>query len=195
MTSTKLKMKGVRNSPNFHPFSSSSTSDGDYLTNGYCKDTASMLGAHNLDLVSPLLALEHEEAFSIVKAFVRHILVHYNMVDDLRKPNSSLTLTEPARMPHNVKENLLKFFFEEIKLARLCLLPKALAVAKLFDVNTCVVVDSGATSTSVWVVVDGKVDVGRTQTVSVGGWNVSQFLKQALSWQDNEEAAGVRSFI
>lgn len=100
-------------------------------------------------------------------------------------------MTEPASLPLFVKEGLLKFFFEDLKISRLCLLPKALAVAKLFDVETCIVVDSGATSTSVWVVVDGRVDDTKTQTVSVGGWNVSQFLKQALSWQDSKEAAMV----
>ena len=55
-------------------------------------------------------------------------------------------------------------------------------------------VDSGATSTFVWVVVDGSVDETRTQSVSVGGWHVSQFLKQAMAWKGelNKEAAGVR---
>ena len=92
-----------------------------------------------------------------------------------------------------MKEALLKFFFEEVKVARVCLLPKALAVSKLFDLRTCIVVDSGATSTSVWVVVDGKVDETKTQTISVGGWHVSQFLKQALTWKDHQDAAGVSS--
>ncbi len=79
---------------------------------------------------------------------------------------------------------------------RLCLLPKGLAVAYLFDIFTCVVVDSGATATYVWVVVDGKVDESRTQTMSVGGWHVSQFLKQALTWKDNKDAAGVnKAFV
>ena len=58
---------------------------------------------------------------------------------------------------------MLTFLFEEVKVARVCLLPKALAISKLFDVDTCIVVDSGATSTSVWIVVDGKVDESKTQ--------------------------------
>merc|ERR1712029_275694 len=160
------------------------------LTNGYCRDTTAILEAHNLDLVSPLLAMEHEDAFPIVKAFLTHILKHYNMVDSLQKPNSSFILTEPGKLPLAVKESLLTFLFEEVKVARVCLVPKALAICKLFDVNTCIVVDSGATSTSVWVVVDGKVDESKTQSVSVGGWHVSQFLKQAMTWKDNNEAAG-----
>ena len=84
-------------------------------------------------------------------------------VDSLQKPNSSFILTEPGRLPLSVKESLLTFLFEEVKVARVCLLPKALAISKLFDVDTCIVVDSGATSTSVWVVVDGKVDESKTQ--------------------------------
>ena len=84
-------------------------------------------------------------------------------VDSLQKPNSSFILTEPGRLPLLVKESLLTFLFEEVKVARVCLLPKALAISKLFDVDTCIVVDSGATSTSVWVVVDGKVDESKTQ--------------------------------
>ncbi len=44
------------------------------LTNGYCRDTASILGANNLDLLSPLLAMEHEEAFPIAKAFLSHLV-------------------------------------------------------------------------------------------------------------------------
>ena len=70
--------------------------------------------------------------------------------------------------------------FEETKAARICLLPKPLAVAQLFNVNTCVVVDSGATNTSVWVVIDGKVEESRSQSINVGGWHLSQCLKQAL---------------
>ena len=50
---------------------------------------------------------------------------------------------------------------------------------------------SGATSTSVWVVIDGKVDETKTETVNVGGWHVSQFLKQAVTWRDHKEAAAV----
>ena len=59
--------------------------------------------------------------------------------------------TEPASFPLAVKEQLLRFLFEEIQITRLCLLPKPLAVSYLFDAETCIVVDSGATNTSVAV--------------------------------------------
>ena len=147
------------------------------------------MGAENLDLVSPLIALEDVKAFPVVKAFLQHIFTHFKMIDELQRPNACLILTEPSNLPLAVKELLLKYLFEEVQVSRLCLLPKALAISLLFDCETCVVVDSGATSTSVWVVMDGKVDTTRTRTVPVGGWHVSQFLKQALTWKEHKEAA------
>ena len=39
-------------------------------------------------------------------------------IDDQQKPNSSLVLTEPGKLPLKVKEELLKFFFEDMKIAR-----------------------------------------------------------------------------
>ena len=96
VTSAKMKMKKSAHYPSGGPFSlppagpppSLVVPEEDFLnysavsplTNGYCRDTTAILDAHNLDLVSPLLAMEHEEAFPIVKAFLTHILKHYNMV-------------------------------------------------------------------------------------------------------------------
>ena len=40
------------------------------------------------------------------------------------------------------------------------------------------------------MVLDGKVDEERTKCVKVGGYHVSQCLKQALSWKEAKEAAG-----
>ena len=50
-------------------------------------------------------------------------------------------------------------------------------------------VDSGATSTSVSVVINGKVDMTRCQNINVGGWHVSQFLKQAMDWKNQKDNA------
>lgn len=93
-------------------------------------------------------------------------------------------------MPLAVKAEMLKFFFEEVKISKLCLLPKALAVCQLAEMRTGIVVDSGATCTYVWVVVDGRVDETRTQSQNVGGWHVAEFLKNALAWKGNKEAEG-----
>eukprot|EP00096_Caligus_rogercresseyi_P012543 TRINITY_DN5293_c0_g1_i1.p1 TRINITY_DN5293_c0_g1~~TRINITY_DN5293_c0_g1_i1.p1 ORF type:complete len:431 (-),score=63.29 TRINITY_DN5293_c0_g1_i1:8-1135(-) len=160
------------------------------LTNGYCKDTASILGAENIDLLSPLLAFENEEAFPLVRSYLTHIFHQFKLMSDLQRPNCSFILTEPGCVPSGVKEHLFKFLFEEMKISRLCLLPKALALSHLFEVDTCIVIDSGATSTSVWVVFDGVVCEERTQSNSIGGWHVSQFLKQALTWKNKKEADG-----
>ena len=84
----------------------------------YSRDTASILGAENLDLLSPLLALEHIEAFPIVKSFMTHLLLHFKMVENLQRPSNSIILTVPCKIPYRVKESLLKFFFEETKAAR-----------------------------------------------------------------------------
>ncbi len=66
----------------------------------------------------------------------------------------------------------------------------------LFENRTCIVIDSGATATFVWVVLDGRVDEERTQSLSVGGWQLSQLLKQSMSFRgDNKDAQGVRPVI
>lgn len=117
------------------------------------------------------------------------------MIDELQRPNSCLVFTEPPNFPLSVKELLLRFLFEDIQITRLCLLPKPLAISLLFDVETCVVVDSGATNTAVYVVLDGRVDTDRTRTASVGGWHVSQFLKQALSCRDHKETGATASCL
>ena len=69
----------------------------------------------------------------------------------------------PMNLSKLLKLQLSRYLFEEIQIARLCLLPKALAISLLFEVETCLVIDSGATSTSVWVVLEGRVDTKRTR--------------------------------
>ncbi|TRY77482.1 hypothetical protein TCAL_07407 [Tigriopus californicus] len=189
VSNTKNKMKSVR-----PPYMSGEEEFLNYaavspLTNGYCRDTGFILGTNNLDLLSPLIALEHDDAFPVVRAFLIHLFKHYKIINDLQRPYVSLVFTH-ANIPHTVKEKLIQFLFEEMKISRLCLLPKALAISQLFEIKTCVVVDSGATSTFVWVVLDGKVDENRTQTMSVGGWHVSQCLKQAMAWQEGKDTSG-----
>ena len=142
-----------------------------------------------------MIALDHSSAFPVVKAFLEHIFNQFQMIDELQRPNSCLVFTEPPQLPLSVKELLLRFLFEEIQITRLCLLPKPLAISLLFDVETCIVVDSGATNTAVYVVLDGRVDTERTRTASVGGWHVSQFLKQALSCRDHKEAGATASCL
>ena len=150
------------------------------LTSFRSRDTSDILNAENFDLLSPYLALEHAEAFPIVKTFLCHLLIHHKLVDFMHRPNNALILPVPHRLPHSVKEEILKFLFEEAKASRICLLPKALAVAQLYKAKTCIVIDSGATSTSVSVVINGRIEDTRSQSINVGGWHVSQCLRQAL---------------
>ena len=77
-----------------------------------------------------------------------------------------------------------------LKKKLLRLFQKALAVALLFEQDTCIVVDSGATMTSVSIVLNGRVEVERTQTVNIGGWHLSEFLKQAMSWKESRQDSG-----
>lgn len=56
----------------------------------------------------------------------------------------------------------------------------------MLDVETCVVVDSGALSTTVAVVIGGRVMPQRWRLVPVGGWHVAYHLKQAMYWQPKE---------
>lgn len=50
-------------------------------------------------------------------------------------------------------------------------------------------IDSGATSTFVWVVIEGKVDEERTRVANVGGYSVGRYLKEAMAWKDFGDAA------
>jgi len=157
------------------------------LTNGYCREALAVFGADNIDLLSPLIALEHNDAFPIVKSYLNHIIQSFKLIEDLQRPNYTLVFTLPSVVGSRVTESLLQFFFEDVHVSRLCLLPKALAIAQLFERDTCIVVDSGATMTSVSVVLEGRVDVERTQTIDVGGWHLSEFLKQAMSLKESAD--------
>lgn len=56
----------------------------------------------------------------------------------------------------------------------------------MLDLETCVVVDSGALSTTVAVVIGGRVMPQRWRLLPVGGWHVAHHLKQAIYWQPKE---------
>lgn len=56
----------------------------------------------------------------------------------------------------------------------------------MLDVETCVVVDSGALSTTVAVVIGGRVIPQRWRLLPIGGWHVAYHLKQAMKWYLNE---------
>jgi Ethanolamine utilization protein EutJ (predicted chaperonin) len=63
---------------------------------------------------------------------------------------------------------------------------KPLATCAMAWMDTCVVVDSGAFSTFVAVVLNGQVVPERWKHIPVGGWHVAEYLKQAMQWQPEE---------
>lgn len=56
----------------------------------------------------------------------------------------------------------------------------------MLGVDTCIVIDSGALSTTVAIVIDGRVVPKRWRLIPVGGWHVAYYLKQAMNWQPKE---------
>ena len=56
----------------------------DALSPPTVQDTATILGAENLDLLSPLIALDHGPAFPVVRAFLHHIFTQFQMLDELQ---------------------------------------------------------------------------------------------------------------
>jgi len=69
---------------------------------------------------------------------------------------------------------------------RVCMIAKPLAICAKAGLDTCVVVDSGALSTSVAVIVNGQLVPERCKLIPVGGWHVSEYLKEAMQWRPEE---------
>ncbi|XP_015584746.1 actin-related protein 6 [Cephus cinctus] len=156
------------------------------LVNGYCTDTVEVLGIPNVDVVSPAEALLSDGTFSVLKTFVDHLFHQMGLTSILRKPNAVLMFCEPLAMHPILRQQLLHYLFQEVKVARVCLVPKPLAACAMLDVETCVVIDSGALSTTVAVVIGGRVMPDRWKLLPVGGWHVAHHLKQAMHWQPKE---------
>ncbi|XP_046491430.1 actin-related protein 2-like [Neodiprion pinetum] len=156
------------------------------LLNGYCADTIEVLGIPNVDVVSPAEALLSDGTFSVLKTFVDHLFHQMGLTATLRKPNAVLMFCEPLAMHPLLRKQLLHYLFQEVKVARVCLVPKPLAACAMLDVETCVVVDSGALSTTVAVVIGGRVMPDRWRLLPVGGYHVAHHLKQAMHWQPKE---------
>ncbi|XP_069680904.1 uncharacterized protein [Periplaneta americana] len=156
------------------------------LLNGFCKDTVDILGIPNMDVVSPAAALLRTERFPVVRDFVGHLFHQMGLVPVLQKPNAVLVFCEPLAMSDDLRVSLLHYLFLKIKIARVCMVAKPLATCAMVGMETCVVVDSGALSTSVAVVLNGQVVPDRWRDIPVGGWHVAENLKQAMQWQPEE---------
>ncbi|XP_063990846.1 uncharacterized protein LOC135169620 [Diachasmimorpha longicaudata] len=156
------------------------------LVNGYCTDTVEVMGIPNIDVVSPAEALLSEGTFPVLKTFVNHLFHQMALTATLRKPNAVLMFCEPLAMHPMLRKQLLHYLFQEVKVARVWLVPKPLAACAMMDAETCVVVDSGALTTTVAVVIGGRVMPHRWRLLPVGGWHVAYHLTQALQWQPKE---------
>ncbi|KAJ4452357.1 hypothetical protein ANN_03890 [Periplaneta americana] len=156
------------------------------LLNGFCKDTVDILGIPNMEVVSPAAALLRTERFPVVRDFVGHLFHQMGLVPVLQKPNAVLVFCEPLAMSDDLRVSLLHYLFLKIKIARVCMVAKPLATCAMVGMETCVVVDSGALSTSVAVVLNGQVVPDRWRDIPVGGWHVAENLKQAMQWQPEE---------
>lgn len=156
------------------------------LVNGYCREAVEIYGISNADIISPAEALLNNGTFSVLKSFIDHLIDSPILTSTLRNPNGVLMFCEPLHMNPVVRKQLLHYLFQEVQVARVCLVPKPLAVCAMLDVETCIVVDSGALSTTVAVVIGGRVIARRWKVVPVGGWHVAYHLKQAMDWQSKE---------
>jgi len=156
------------------------------LLNGFCTDTLDTLGIPNIDMVSPAAALLQDKQFPVVREFLAHLFHHMGLVPVLQKPNSVVVFCEPLTMSNTIRIHLLHYLFLRMKVTRVCMIAKPLAISAKVGMDTCVVVDSGALSTSVAVVVNGQLVPERWKLIPVGGWHVSEYLKEAMQWQPEE---------
>ncbi|XP_021929844.1 uncharacterized protein LOC110834709 isoform X2 [Zootermopsis nevadensis] len=156
------------------------------LVNGFCTDTVNILGTPNMDIVSPAAALLQDNCYPVVQDFVGHLFHQMRLIPVLQKPNAVLVFCEPLAMSDALRIHLLHYLFLTIKVARVCMIAKPLAICAMMRLNTCVVVDSGAFSTSVAVILDGQVVPERWKHIPVGGWHVAENLKLAMQWQPKE---------
>lgn len=158
------------------------------LQNGFCTDTAEILGIPNMDVVSPAAALLKDDQFPIMQDFIGHLFHQMGLIPSLQKPNAILVFCEPLGMSNALRKHLLHYLFQRIRVSRVCLVSKPLATCAMLGLDTCIVVDSGALCTSVAVILNGKVAPGRWRNIPVGGWHVAENLKEAMKWQPEEFA-------
>ncbi|XP_046398582.1 uncharacterized protein LOC124165285 [Ischnura elegans] len=136
-------------------------------------------------LFSPGLGMRNPVGFPyLVTSYLREVLIgkFINSIINpfvLRAPGSTVFMCIPnSGSPPNVCRSILNFFFVEMKVGRVCLIPKALGLAKSESASCCITVDSGAFSTSVAVVVDERVVA--VKDIPVGGWHLSKELHSSL---------------
>jgi hypothetical protein len=88
------------------------------LQNGFCTDTADILGIPNMDVVSPAAALLQEKWFPVVRDFLGHLFHQMGLIQVLQKPNAILVFCEPLAMSDALRIHMLHYLFRTIKVAR-----------------------------------------------------------------------------
>ncbi|XP_076307834.1 uncharacterized protein LOC143223588 isoform X1 [Tachypleus tridentatus] len=132
------------------------------------------------DIQSPLQCFLNGENFCYLEYYLQHILQRYVMLDEVKKPSVSFVFCEPYNTTTDVRRKIARYLFEELQVARICFLNKALSAAYLVDLDTCLVIDSGASNTVVTLVIQGKVQVERTRSSPVGGLAIAHFCAEAI---------------
>ncbi|KAJ9599538.1 hypothetical protein L9F63_010010 [Diploptera punctata] len=155
------------------------------LQNEFCKDAEQMVDFPDKVFVSPAAVLLQSEQFSIVRNFITEILHSMELLSSLQKPNAILMFCEPLDMNKTSRYLLLNYLFLMLKVSRVCLLPKPLAICAMLELETCIVIDSGALCTSVAVIENGQVVPQRWKNIPVGGWHIAKNLKEAKQWDSD----------
>lgn len=150
------------------------------LRNDYCTDIEKILNIPNIKMLSPAKALLNSETFLVLKVFLDHLFHQMNLTVISKHPSEVLVFCEPLGTHPALRKQLLHYLFQEVKVARVCLVPKPLLACAMLDIETCIVVDSGALSTTVAVVINGRVMPQRWKLLPIGGWHVAYHLKQAM---------------
>ncbi|XP_013774085.1 uncharacterized protein LOC106459056 [Limulus polyphemus] len=132
------------------------------------------------DIQSPLECFLNGENFCYLEQYLHHILQRYVMLDEAKKPSVSFVFCEPYNTTTDIRRKIARYLFEEHQVARICFLNKALSAAYLVDLDTCLVIDSGASNTVVTLIIDGKVQVERTRSSPVGGLAIAHFCAEAI---------------
>ncbi|XP_043502903.1 uncharacterized protein LOC122524618 [Polistes fuscatus] len=154
------------------------------LRNDYCTDIELIRNIPNIEMLNPAKALLNSESFLVLKAFLDHLFHPMNII--FKEPGFVLMFCEPLGTHPASRKQLLHYLFQEVKAARVCLVPKPLLACSMLDIKTCIVVDSGALSTTVAVVINGRVMPQRWKLLPIGGWHVSYHLKQAVHRKQKE---------
>ncbi|CAB3367415.1 Hypothetical predicted protein [Cloeon dipterum] len=164
------------------------------ICNGFCLDSAQQMKMRCMDFVSPELALRQGGSkLNVTKAFLRHLITPADNLEDIRKPNYVLFFCEALNLDPEVRRQMLEFFFMELKLSRVCMVPKPLAVSTERGLETCIVVDSGALNTVVAVVIKGKIVMERCRELPVGGRQIAESLHMAHACDDASQEIPVSS--